>query len=207
MIPTVSKILTGDKSKAAHYLGLAKRQLNILLNQMSLAKPKPLKISHRKLNLKYGGYILVEVCYNARTIRIHIPSDLAKELEEHTLKECVCNCNFTVGQIISIQEDKIGLSKLYTVRVCTNKKYYMLHENILASDYTEYLAGQVVIMIPYNDALYQCCSSNSQTVTGCNPSKSEELITNDAWRSALKIIPWCVSSIPPWINIRKVYHG
>ncbi len=207
MIPTVSKILTGDKSKAAHYLGLAQRQLNILLSQMSLARPKPLKIAHRKLNLKYGGYILVEVCYNARTMRIHIPTALARELEKHSLKDCICNCNFTTGQIISVQTDTIGIAPLYTVRACTYGKYYMLHRNILASDYTEYLVGQVVIMIPYNEALFQCCASSYQSVTGCKPSESELDIDDNAWRSTLRIIPWCVSTVPKWINMREVSHG
>lgn len=115
---------------------------------------------------------------------------------------CLCNCNFSFGIIVEEQTDKLSGdgSTLYTVLVCHNKTGYVVVKDALASDFSKYIVGQKVLVMPYNEMLYTCCNK-AYTATGCMPVKSEELIDDDAWRTTVRILPWCAFVLQKWIKV------
>jgi hypothetical protein len=153
MIPIVSKILSGDKAKAAHFLGLAQRQLNILLRQMELSTPKPLSEGERTLDLGYGAYITVSACYNARAMRIHIPVPEGKQEErkEEFGEECFSVPHFALGVITAVDPETPTLEQLRSIRflydmeICAGDLYIIV-ENVTDANFGRYYISQRVIV-------------------------------------------------------------
>lgn len=162
MIPVTAKIYSGDKGKAAHYLGLAQRQLNILLNQMKLAQPKPRKLGYRKLDLKDGAYILATVCYNTQVIKIHIPfgGEEAEEQKKY-YSACFSVPHFAIGKITAVTpnlpEDyteeehtiyanlMLNQRMLYDLEICDGSKYIEV-ENVVDANFGTYYVDQKVLV-------------------------------------------------------------
>jgi hypothetical protein len=112
---------------------------------------------------------------------------------------CLCNCNFSIGWILEVQEDTISGAPLYTVMACNSKgTVFAPYKDILASDWTLYDVGQRVAMVPYYTMSYLCCSDKSGGggPRGCKPVVSEDEKTDESWRTTYRIIPLCTLKIP-----------
>lgn len=91
------------------------------------------------------------------------------EVAKEVIRECPCNCNMSVGTILSRTLSRtpgtpyfdIGLVEapfyIYTVEICQNNDGYILFENIIGSDFTPWEEGQQVIVMAYHDFLFGCC--------------------------------------------------
>ncbi len=148
-----------------------------------------------------GVVITTSKCFGLR--QVHIDVAQAGGGEEQIENICLCNCNFAFGVIIEEQENPLENdgSKLYTVLVCRNKRGYVIEKDLLATDFSPYLPGEKVILIPYNEALYRCCE-NLYLPTGCKPLKSELDIAEDDWRTTMRIVPWRAFTLKKWIQVR-----
>ena len=201
MIP-VKVVVNGDLASGKVYIGEAKSQLAILKKQQSLG----LRDEIRRVSLSPG--VSVTCISDIRGDFIILNAGVGwREEEEKVIKEilriCVCNCNFSTGFVIEVTgtlDDDPDGPNLYSVAACNNEKYYVLYENILASDFTIYEPGDKVVLIPYNASNYSCCTGQN-TATGCQPVKSEFDITSDSWRTTYRIIPWCSAIIPKWVEV------
>lgn len=155
----------------------------------------------RVVDFAPGIVITTSKCFGLRQVNIDVaPSGGGEESPEYI---CLCNCNFAFGVIIEEQADPLEKdgSKLYTVLVCRNKKGYSIEKDLLATDFSPYLPGQKVVLIPYNEALYRCCE-NLYLPTGCAPLKSELGIAEDDWRTTMRIVPWRAFTLKKWIQVR-----
>lgn len=147
-----------------------------------------------------GALIVCSKSFGRRTIEIIT----AVEMPENAVQKraCLCNCNFTVGWVFKVQEDKLNdTSKLYTVMACQNENDYLLIEDVLASDWTIYPEFFPVVMVPYYLMSFLCCSGEQSGATGCSKRTSEETdVDSEEWRTSLRIVPWCGFGLPKWIK-------
>jgi hypothetical protein len=227
MIPTIHKKFTGDKAKGAHYLGLAQRQLNILLREMALSPNKSVKDGSRKLKLGGGAFVQADVCYNIYNILIHIPYGFDEKKEQKKLyQECFCNCSFSTGYIIGqsadnddpefINQPYPDENRRYDVIACTKKEQYRLYKYCLPSDHTDLLveagnyglddiAGMPVVLFLDNtrpDA-DKCCPyrpDRNLTQTACDPDTS--IVYDAPWDEVpiFRIIPIYLTSAMRWME-------
>lgn len=197
-VPAKVEVVGTDQEYGRQFIGPAKSQLRILENQLRM---NGFPQGRRMVTLNQRIKVHCWVCFNFKGVTVYC--DGGGKEEEIWTKECPCNCNFTVGLVKEIQEETIDDAPLYIVSACKKERQYTVYENILASDWTKYEPGERVIMIAYNDMEYLCCSTGTGP-TGCSPLISDNPTTSDAWRSTVRIIPWCGADIPKWINIRKV---
>lgn len=158
LIPTVSKIMSGNKPRAAHYLGLAQRQLDILLRQMKLSVPMALPSGQRKLKLADGTLIIVSVSYNSHTMRIHVPLFGG---EKEVTKYCFSVPHFALGKITAVYpslaedyteeeydayiEDLHDRRITYDLDICTGE-FYIISEGVLDANFGRYYVGQKVLV-------------------------------------------------------------
>lgn len=156
MIPTISKILTGDKTRAAHYLGLAKKQMDILLRQMELSPYESVKVAERRLNLSEDGkaYILVISNYDLLTMHINIPFGAELKKEEWITYDCICVPHFSMAVVKDVTPDvgDVGYDDflpdgrfVYDLAVC-NGNSYILFENMYDANAGKYNINDIVIV-------------------------------------------------------------
>lgn len=193
-------VLRGDTELAKAFIGKANSVMKSLEESMSY---RDLKQDHRYFEPFPGALIKCSVVFGLRTILIIIPTQAGKAFKEGL--ECFCNCNFTVGKVIEqtgTLDDRTGYGEifLYTVLACYKKRQYKLYENCLASDFAEYIVGQKVILIPYNEASFTCCTIPVGS-TACSPIVSELDISHDDWRTTYRILPWNGIRLKKWINL------
>lgn len=194
-IPIRSHV-TGDIEKGTALIPYGKTLLAIMRedNESNLYSNISKENQIRTFWLAGGITITTSVGYGLSFIDIYVPIlGGGKELVKK--EKCICNCNFTTGIISKIQDDTIDGAPLYNVLACFEKQKYVLYENVLASDWSEYSQGEKVILIAYNDFAYTCCIEETSP-TGCNPTESELETSDDDWRSTVRIIPWCGFTIP-----------
>ena len=192
-------VLRGDKELAKTFIGKANSIMQSLEESMTY---RDLKQDHRYFEPFPGALIKCSVVYGLRTIYIIIPTRVGKKFREGL--ECFCNCNFTVGKVIEqtgTLDNKTGYGEIfvYSVVACFNKRQYKFYENCMASDFTEYINGQKVVLIAYNEASYTCCTLPSGS-TACNPVVSELDISHDDWRTTYRILPWNGFKLKKWID-------
>jgi hypothetical protein len=197
MIPVKITVL-GDQAKGRELIGMAKGQLGILKRQRDLGLKTEIRVVSpfpgveiKCLSDKWREEIIVSV--------VSPGADGAEWLEKKKKEVCVCNCNFTLGFVSAIT-GTLGEANLYSVVVCNNETVYVIYENILASDFTEYEQGEKVLLVPYNENTFQCCLGWQQT-SGCVPKISTETPESDNWRTTYRIIPWCAISVPEWVEV------
>ena len=177
MIP-ISFTFSGDESAAKTLIRLGGKEMD---KTTSLMKFQGLQQLKRVVDVAPGVIIITHQHFGLRQVNIHVKPRRGGEEEIQVI--CLCNCNFSFGIIVEEQTDKLSGdgSTLYTVLVCHNKTGYVVVKDALASDFSKYIVGQKVLVMPYNEMLYTCCNK-AYTATGCMPVKSEELITADAWQ-------------------------
>ena len=197
MIP-ISFTFSGDESAAKTLIRLGGKEMD---KTTSLMKFQGLQQLKRVVDVAPGVVIITHQHFGTRRVNIHVePKGGAEEAVQVV---CLCNCNFAFGIVTEEQSDKLSGdgSTLYTVLACHNKTGYVVIKDVLASDFSKYVAGQKVLVMPYNEMLYTCCNK-AYTATGCIPVKSEELIADDAWRSTVRILPWRAFALQKWIEVR-----
>lgn len=191
IIPT-RYIWYGDIDAAKALQGTGKKYLNQLNTDLSFQNVKTGRSEKRFAD---GTVITSVVNHNLSEVHIFVPVKDQGPAQDDRM--CLCNCGFSVGQIVRVTGEHIGEARLYDVAICNNETKYILYQDILASDFSEYHEGQVVILIPYNDNIYSCCSQSIKP-TGCAPIKTLNVKASDYWRTTYRIIPWCGSSLPKW---------
>lgn len=195
----VKTVIHGDGYKARFYEHHAVRLMGILERFMSF---QGLSQCSMKKEIEPGVWVEAKKIFGLRTAHIHVGGNVGRH--KKIIRECLCNCNFTLGFISEIVTEKLDDEfQLYNVAVCFGGTRFLLLDNILASDFTEYVEGQKVLLVPYNDMEYTCCT-NVTTATGCRPIWANETPDKASWRSTLRIVPWCAYTIPRWINTKEV---
>lgn len=191
-----------ERSKAL--LGDARRVMAILENMMRLRGLNQLSITMEPYP---GALIRCAKVFGARTAVIETGG--APPPEEWSEKQCVCNCNFTEGWILRLQEEKLDDEfQLYTVMACVGTRYYRQFENVLASDFTVYTEAQKVLLIPYYQMAFLCCNEAEATgAKGCSPKVSDDELVEETWRTSHRIIPWCGLNVPKWVKQRSSANG
>lgn len=204
-------MLVGDFEQGKKLIGEADSQLRILEQQMTF---QGLKQSYRTIRPRPGIIITCWSCFTLQGVRIITGG--GKGIIEETLRECWCNCNFSIGQIIeltgglngeSVEELEDHSVRVYSVKACNHRDHYVLYENTLASDFTVYAAGDVVVLMAYKDKRF-LCHSGGEITFGCSPRKVvlgddetvAEMLAEDSWRTAYRIIPVCAELFKKWIT-------
>lgn len=196
MIP-IAFTFSGDEAAAKSLRLLGGREMDKTTASMKFQGLQQLK---RVVDVAPGVVITTHQHFGLRRVDIHVEPRRGGREEAQAI--CLCNCNFSFGIVAEEQPDKLSGdgSTLYSVLVCHNKRGYLLVKDVLASDFSKYIVGQKVLVMPYNEMLYTCCNKE-YTATGCIPVKSEELITADAWRSTVRIMPWRAFTLQKWIEV------
>lgn len=198
MIIPVSKSYSGNQVAAKALTRVALAEMDKTERLMEF---QGLQQWSRIIDFAPGIIITTSKCFGQRSIHIDVASVGGGEEEIKYI--CLCNCNFAFGIILEEQVEVLENdgSKLYTVLVCRNKKGYVIEKDLIATDFSPYLPGQKVLLIPYNEAMYQCCENLSSS-TGCSPIKSEIAIAEDNWRTIMRIIAWRAFDLKKWIQVR-----
>lgn len=185
---------SGDVDKARELQGIGKKMMHMLQRSASFQF-----LSYHKypdLVFADGSKITCSLNHGIREVHIYRPKGGGASKEKK--KECLCNCGFSVGQVVAVREETIDDAPLYDVIACNNETDYVYYENILASDWTPYEIDDVVLLTPYNNALYACCSDLVSTPQGCSPEVSTFATSSNDWRTTYRIIPWCAVTLPKW---------
>jgi hypothetical protein len=202
LIP-VRIIVTGDASKGRELIGFAKNQMSILENLMSF---QSLNQGSRTVSPFPGVVVECWSSFSLQEIRIYV-EEFFEEGEEKgeyiEVKECFCNCNFSFGVVIAVGEELEKDISLYDVAACKSKEFFVLYQNIIASDFAQYSVGQKVLVMSYNNFSYLCCNGG-QTVSACSPEKSSYLVSDDEWRTTYRILPLCAEKFSRWFNYRRI---
>ena len=198
MIVPVSTSYSGNKSAARALTRVALAEMDKTERLMEF---QGLQLWSRIVDFAPGVVITTSKCFGIRTVNIDVAQAGGGEGQIENI--CLCNCNFAFGVIIEEQADPLEKdgSKLYTALVCRNKRGYVVEKDLLATDFSPYLPGQKVLLIPYNEALFRCCE-NLYLPTGCKPIKSEIDIAADDWRTTMRIVPWRAFTLKKWIQVR-----
>ena len=198
MIVPVKPTYSGNKAAARALTRVALAEMDKTERLMEF---QGLQQWSRIVDFAPGVTITTSKCFGIRTVNIDVAQ--AEGSEEQFEYICLCNCNFAFGVIIEEQAAPLENdgAKLYTVLVCRNKRGYVVEKDLLATDFSPYLPGEKVILIPYNEALYRCCE-NLYLPTGCKPLKSELDIAEDDWRTTMRIVPWRAFTLKKWIQVR-----
>ena len=194
----VKYVYHGDRQQCDALRGQANRVMHILETIMSTGNLQQNLIRF----VPYDGALIVAHKYfGTRVIDIYagvhppIPTEQLPRI-------CICNCNLSFGWILEVQIDLIGSAQLYTVMACNyDGTAYVPYEDVLASDFTVYEVGQKVLMVPYKEMAYLCCTDKTgggDKVRGCTPYNIDDSIvkSDSTWRTNYRILPWCALTVP-----------
>lgn len=187
----------GDYQECLRLRGRA-NQIMLILEKIMMARGA--KQLSTTVDLPLGGTIKCTNIFGQRTIEISVPGKAPEEVKSKRM--CLCNCNFTTGWVIAVEENQLDDTvPLYTVMVCQGGDRYVMVEHVLASDWTVYEELQSIILIPYYGMQFLCCTGPVAPL-GCKKMDYiDSGIDSIDWRSSLRIVPWCGISTPKWINI------
>lgn len=195
----IKTILHGNMYRARQQAHHGVRLMAILERFMDF---QGLKQCSMRKEIEPGLVVEASKVFGLRRIDIYVGGELVKKRRE--VIECFCNCNFAFGFVVAVNPELLDDEfQLYDVAVCFQRRKFILRENILASDFTQYQPGQPVILIPYNDMDYLCCTAGGAGSTGCAPMASTYEKTSEDWRSTLRIIPWCAINFPKWMKVQN----
>jgi hypothetical protein len=193
----------GDNVVASKYVHHGKRLMVILERLMDFQGLRQCKM---RKEIEPGVIVEASKIFGLRKIDIYVGGEKERKYKE--VVECPCNDDFALGFIVELCEDLLDDEfQLYNVAVCSMKYHYVLRENILPSDFTKYKEFQQVILIPYNFAIFQSYAVNSGfgiVATGCLPVRPLNALSDEEWRTIMRIIPWCAVDLPKWIKRREV---
>ena len=186
----------GDKSECAKLRGQASRVMVVLESMMAVGGDDTGKISFTPYD---GSLIVARKFFGQRIVDIYAGGQIP-EPPNPTPLICICNCNLSLGWILEVQTDTVNGAPLYTVMACNSDgRSYIQYRDILASDWSKYVEGQPVLMVPYQSMAYLCCTDKTggaSLVRGCSPLVSAEEIESSDWRTTYRILPWCAVAAP-----------
>lgn len=209
MIDARRVLFRGDRQKGEALVGRAKQVMLILENMMRLGRLKQHSI---RVSPYPGALIICSDRFGRKTIEIITPVGGIPQGEQPK-RFCLCNCNFSVGFIMAIREEELDdIIPLYDVIICQGSDRYKIIEKVLASDFTRYEEGQAVLVIPYYNMGYLCCTGGDGMATGCKVDNSlagedGTPVEDEDWRSTIRIIPWCGFTLPKWTNKKLKNNG
>mgnify|MGYP001263533022 CR=1 FL=1 len=190
----------GDFAECKRLKGDADRVMIILESMMRLSGLKSQTIRFAPYD---GSLIVARKFFGTRIVDIYASVPAPKQ-EAPEPQICLCNCNFSIGWVLEVQEyDTINKAQLYKVMACNNLgRVFVPYENVLCSDWTPREVGERVVMIPYNQMAYLCCTNKrgSGGPRGCSPTVSGYDKTEDEWRTTYRIIPVCSLTIPKLVE-------
>ena len=196
----VKTVLHGDRYKAGFYRQHGVRLMAILERFMAF---QGLAQCTMRKEIEPGVVVEAAKVFGLRRIDVFVGGEPAKQKRE--VADCLCNCDFALGFVVEVVPELLdGFFQLYNVAVCFQRRKYVLRENILASDFALYAEGEKVLLVPYNEATFNCCTGTVISASGCKPMPSEYLPSSNNWRTVMRIIPWCAASVPKWVNRREV---
>lgn len=197
MYPGVTFSYTGAEpvAKGLTKLGLLKlREVEQFMQYQNLQQHK------RVFDIAQGVTITAQKVFGISKVFIHVDPRGGGEEEKDYI--CLCNCNFAFGIILEEQETLLDdLYPLYTALVCRQKKAYAIERDLLPSDWSKYIPGQKVVLIPYYLMEYTCCTE-MPVASGCAPVRSEEEQSSDLWRTTMRIIPWRAFTLKKRLVVR-----
>jgi hypothetical protein len=200
IIPT-KIILHGDRARCQSVLGVARSRLALLQERLQRSGGRLKQGWQQPLQLSTGETINLAVSFNTSIIEIFAPS-YGHEKQAAIItqfKECFCRCDIALGVVVTVPTLPVHGVYFLNVEVC-NKDKYLLYENIIASDFTRYVAGQQVLVMAYNDFDFNCEASQF-TATGCSPIVNPATTVEDiSWRTTYRVIPVCAALIPRWLK-------
>lgn len=186
--------LNGDKDECMAWLAFAKTKSYYLADYM---KKAGLAQAEKNISPQPGVDIKYFKRFNMEKIIINVDSRAGGK---RRIQRCVCNCNFSVGQITEVTAVDGQDFDLLNVLCCKEKESFVIYEDIIGSDFTPWELNQVVVVMAYNDFLYDCYNSNFNA-TGCSPTIYEGAdALEDDWRTTYRVVPFCGLKIPKWVE-------
>ena len=146
-----------------------------------------------------GTVVVCRVSGKLRKVDIYVGGDEGKKKRE--IKECWCNCNFSLGQILSV--DNSGEYPVMRVQCCNDEDHYTIYDNLIGSDYTPWEQYMRVIVMAYNEFLFDCANANFDA-RGCAPIVSGVGMESPDWRTTYRVVPVCAFGFSKWLSIREV---
>ncbi len=199
-------VVHGDLTRGMTFLGRAEKMIPVLTESLSYNNKK---IGSQTLNLGHGEKIVCKSCWGVQEIHIYVNgSSQGQKVDKF---ECICNCNMSTGMVLLV-EDIAGsrFVKSLTVSVCFEEDKYRIYKNILGSDFTPWVEGMKVVVMAYNDFLFDCYNMNFNA-TGCVPlvdivnvphtPDATDSLPAAQWRTTYRVIPMCALGIPKWIQV------
>lgn len=200
IIPT-KIVFHGDRTRCQAVLGEAKSRLAVLHGRMARSGGLIQQGWQRPIQLMTGEIVRLAVSFNTSVIEIIAPQHkpyLAPGPLPEAAQECFCRCDIALGVVVTVPVLPAHGVYFLDVEVC-NKDRYVLYENIIASDFTRYVAGQQVLVMAYNEFDYNCLAGLS-AATGCLPIVNPAVVEDLSWRTTYRIIPVCAALIPRWLK-------
>jgi len=200
--------INGNRAVGDQYIGVAEKRLRILHED---TQRRNLNINSSTFKIKHNVgpegtrdvIIDCNICFGVPEILITVGPVIRPTGEDKY--ECLCNCNFSVGIILAVNDiPDEAQYKALDILICRSKDRYKLYRNIIGSDFTPWEAGMKVIVLAYNDFLYDCCQQNFNA-TGCKPiimpEDENHLPHTEDWRTTYRVMPFCGLGIPKWVRI------
>lgn len=199
MKPPVKYNLHGDRTLCKQLeLAHGRRIVGILETIMVTGKQQQNLIRFTPFD---GAMIIAREFFGTRVVDIYAGVEPPPPPQQNP-RICICNCTLSMGWILEVQADTLDDIPLYTVMACNLEgTAYVPYRDTLASDFTEYVEGQRVLLLPYKEMAYICCSDKSggaAKVRGCTPYRVDDglIKSDDEWRTTYRILPWCALNIP-----------
>lgn len=184
-----------DTDEGRRLKGQGKRIMIILESMMNSDKSENQTIKFCPYD---GSLIVAHKFFGQRVVDIYTQIK-PQPMSEDEKPICLCNCNFSIGWVLELQAETINGAPLYTVMACNNKgTAFVPYKDVLASDWTPYVVGDQIAMVPYYAMSFICCvdKTGAGGPRGCKPTVSTVTTDQDEWRTAYRIVPLCTSSMP-----------
>lgn len=198
MKPPVRYNYFGERMECDALRGQGRRVLGILETIMATGNQQQNLIRF----VPYPGALIVaREFFGTRIVDIYAGVEPPPPLQPNP-RICICNCTLSFGWILEVQPDTLDGVPLYTVMACNNDgTAYIPYPDTLASDFSEYVEGQKVLLLPYKEMAYICCTDKSggeNKVRGCTPYIVDDGLVkaDEDWRTTYRILPWCALGVP-----------
>jgi hypothetical protein len=196
-VVSVKKTFSGDKARAISVRSIAEARLKMMQAQMQRSGIK--QAWQHQIDLPTGETISITASFNQGHIHIHAPQGGVKVNEKEW--ECLCNCNYAVGIVTDkYKNNENDPYYVFNVTACNREKRYIPYQNVLGCDFTPWEIGMPVILLAYNDFLFDCSNLNFNA-TGCIPIVDEvETPHSEDWRPTYRVAQFCGLSLPKWLE-------
>lgn len=201
MIVEPSVKYTGNVKKAERLLGYGQHTMRVLENLMEFQGLDQYSIS---MSPYPGAVITCTKTFGIKKIVIDVP--IVHEFDLKCTKECFCNWNFSFGWVLEVKSKKLqGKVPMYDLMICHNKSFFILVKDVLATDFTKYEQYQQVLVMPYNGMKFDNKDTLHGDPRGCAPRVSDLPTENSAWRTTVRILPWCAISLERYFNNENTF--